>query len=94
MFDQVVESQLLLAAGKVREAAAVFQGNIPPYMSPAEGLWRLQRARALERLGEQEKAREDYQFVVDLWRKADPELQPYVSEAKDALVRLTKESRR
>ena len=94
VFDQVIESQLLLAAGKVREAAAVFQGKAPPLWSPAEGLWRLQRGRALERLGEKEKALEDYQFVVDVWRKADTELQPYVSEARDALVRLTKEPQR
>ncbi len=93
VFDQIVESQLLLAAGRVQDAAAVFRGNFPPFMSPAEGLWRLQRGRTLEQLGDQENAVEDYRFVVDVWRKADPELQPYVSEARNALVRLTKEPR-
>jgi serine/threonine-protein kinase len=48
-------------------------------------------ARAAERLGERERAIRGYQFVVDAWRHADPELQPYVAEARRALGRLTSE---
>jgi len=29
--------------------------------------------------------------VVDVWRRADPELQPFVVEARNALARLTRE---
>ena len=48
-------------------------------------------ARAAERLGERERAIGGYQFVADAWRHADPELQPYVTEARRALERLTAE---
>jgi serine/threonine-protein kinase len=51
----------------------------------------LDGARAAERLGEREPAIRGYQFVVDAWRHADPELQPYVAEARRALGRLTSE---
>jgi hypothetical protein len=42
-------------------------------------------------MGEQEKAIESYQSVVDVWRRADPELQPFVAEAREALDRLRKD---
>jgi hypothetical protein len=51
----------------------------------------LQGARAAERLGERRAAVRAYQFVADAWRHADPELQPYVAEARGALERLTQE---
>lgn len=51
----------------------------------------LERGRTAERLGDRRKAAESYQFVSDAWLHADPELQPYVAEARDALARLTKE---
>ena len=38
-----------------------------------------------------EQAVTDYSFVVDVWRHADEILQPYVSEAREALQRLTGE---
>jgi hypothetical protein len=44
-----------------------------------------------ERLGERTKAVEGYQYVADAWRRADPELEPYVREAKGGLQRLTAE---
>jgi hypothetical protein len=48
----------------------------------------LERGRIAERLGERRKAIDSYQFVVDVWRHADPELEPYVREARAALERL------
>jgi hypothetical protein len=65
-----------------------------PFLFPAEGLWRLVRGRAFEALGKRDSALADYGFVVDLWRRADPGLQPFVSEAKNAVARLTAEPRR
>ncbi|MDQ3224516.1 MAG: hypothetical protein M3Q75_13765 [Gemmatimonadota bacterium] len=91
VYDQIVTAQLLLQVGKDREAVAVFEGHYPPFMSPAAGLWRLQRARALERLGRRDAAVEDYRFTAAVWRHGDPELQPYVTEARQALGRLTSE---
>jgi hypothetical protein len=36
-------------------------------------------------------ALESYKRVVDTWRTADPNLQPYVAEARAGLDRLTSE---
>jgi hypothetical protein len=93
-FDQIVTAQLLAAKGRNREAAAVFDGQYPSWFTFGVPLWRLERARANERAGNLSQAVEDYQYVVGVWRYADPELQPYVKEAKEALSRLSTEPRR
>jgi len=64
------------------------------YPTPTEVSRERDVARAAERLGERERAIHGYQFVADAWRRADPELQPYVVEAHQALERLTGEPRR
>lgn len=64
------------------------------YMAPTAGLWALLRGRANERLGNREQAIAAYGFVVDVWRHADPGLQPYVDEARAGLGRLTGEPSR
>jgi hypothetical protein len=48
----------------------------------------MERARVFNRLGRRDEAATNYQFVIDAWRTADPELQPYVREATAALKRL------
>ncbi len=54
--------------------------------------WALERARLNDVLGNHAAAREDYSYVLDAWRNADPELQPYVAEARGALMRLAGET--
>jgi tetratricopeptide (TPR) repeat protein len=44
-----------------------------------------------EAKGERSKAVEQYTAFLDLWRKADPELQPQVREVKERLSRLVGE---
>jgi hypothetical protein len=51
----------------------------------------LKRGHIAEGSGERQKARDSYQFVLDVWRHADPELEPYVREARAGLVRLAGE---
>ena len=92
-YDEIITSQLLSQKGKSREALAVFDGHYPHYMSPAAGLWHLQRARAFEKVGRRDEAIDDYRFTAAVWQHADPELQPYVTEARQALARLTSEPR-
>ena len=60
---------------------------------PSTVLWTLDRARVAERLGDRDKAIRSYQYVADVWRRSDPELQPYVAEAKEGLSRMTSEPR-
>jgi tetratricopeptide (TPR) repeat protein len=49
----------------------------------------LERAELAEQLGRRDDARRDYAFVRDIWRRADPELQPYVMRAREGLRRVT-----
>ena len=58
-----------------------------------ESFWALERARVNERLGNRANALAGYSFVAAVWMHADPELQPYVAEARAALKRLSTEPR-
>ena len=54
-------------------------------MEPGAALY---LARIHESMGEQALAAERYAEFVDMWRDADPELQPIVEEAREAVRRL------
>ena len=88
--DALTRLLLLAARREDRKVLAASGWEADP---PAGGevVARLERARAAERLGERRAAIRAYQFVADAWRHADPELQPYVTEARGALERLTQE---
>jgi len=85
---------LLASAGDDRKAAAVLDRWLVDLTVPSAVIWALERARVAERLGERDGAIRGYQYVADVWRHADPELQPYVTEATQGLARLTSEPRR
>jgi hypothetical protein len=77
--------QLSLELGRLDQAERAFrtlwrQDGTPSY---------LQLARILERTGRPTEALEAYQFVASAWRHADPELQPQVEEARQAVARLS-----
>jgi serine/threonine-protein kinase len=88
-------ARLLTARGEDRRASALLErwrwsnGGTPSFV-----LATLELGRIAERLGEREKAIESYRFVTEAWRRPDPELQPFVVEARLALGRLTAEPRR
>ena len=50
-------------------------------------------AELYEARGEREKARSHYARFIELWKDADPELQPLVREARERLVRLQRAER-
>ncbi|MCZ6760139.1 MAG: hypothetical protein O7D29_07180, partial [Gemmatimonadetes bacterium] len=52
----------------------------------------LEWARLNERLGNRDTAIDAYGLVADMWQHADDLLQSFVSEAREALQRLTGES--
>jgi hypothetical protein len=85
---RLLKFRLLAATGNDRDAIREFDPRILPPLSPLWVLGMLERGRISERRGEREKATECYQFVVDVWRHADPELQRHVSEAREGLARL------
>jgi hypothetical protein len=88
------EAALLAARGQDRRAAEILDVWLTNGdATPIGVLARLERARIAERLNDREAAIRFYQFVVDAWRHADPELQPFVTEARDGLARLAGEPR-
>jgi tetratricopeptide (TPR) repeat protein len=91
---RILKAQLLAARGRDREAAAVLDGApCCARITPMRVLIELERGRVAERLRDAPRAIEGYQYVVDMWRHADPELQPFVEEARQALARLSAEPR-
>ena len=93
-FERLARVRLLTAKGRDREAAARLEAPITQFPEALEVVWALERGRVNDRLGNREKAIESYSFVAQSWRRADPELQPVVAEARAALSRLTGEPRR
>jgi serine/threonine-protein kinase len=77
--------QLSLELGKLEQAERAFRALWRQDFTAA----RLQLARILDRTGRRAEAREAYQFVVHAWQRADPELQPQVEEARQAIRRLS-----
>ena len=92
--DDLVHVQLLAVRGRLADAAALLERPLVgfnPGVSPVEILRALERGRVNQRLGNRERAIEGYARVVQAWRTPDPELQPFVAEARAALQRLTGE---
>jgi hypothetical protein len=85
-------ARLLAARGDDRRAGALLEhwrwsgGSTPSFV-----LATLELGRIAERLADTGKAIESYRFVTEAWRRPDPELQPFVAEARQALGRLTAE---
>lgn len=52
------------------------------------GRVRLLRGAAYERLGRRAEARAEYRQVMTQWKSADPELQPFVDQARRGLARV------
>jgi DNA-binding SARP family transcriptional activator len=82
-------ARLLAARGDDRRAGELLErwrwsgGSTPLFV-----LATLELGRIAERLGDTRKAAECYRFVMAAWRRADPELQGYVAEAREGLARL------
>jgi tetratricopeptide (TPR) repeat protein len=92
--DDLVHAQLLAARGRLADAARRLDrptGGFNPGLLPMEVLRALERGRVYERLGNRERAIEGYTLVLQAWRNPDPELQPYVAEARAAVQRLSGE---
>jgi tetratricopeptide (TPR) repeat protein len=84
--------QLLVELDRPRDALVYFRTPV------TSGGWRplreFESAKIYEELGEFEKARESYEYVLVAWRDADPELRPRIEAAREGLARLPKLLRR
>ena len=90
--NRLALAQLLTAGRRYPEAGERLERRWPGTTSCSNGfddvIWTMERARVFERLGRRDEAAANYAFVVDAWRTADPELQPYVRESRAAITRL------
>jgi hypothetical protein len=90
-FQRLTLAQLLSARHEDAKAARLLDRQLVELFAPSDVLWALERARVADRMGDRDKASRNYHYVANIWRQADPELQPYVNEARQALARLTAE---
>jgi eukaryotic-like serine/threonine-protein kinase len=98
LFQKFTQARLEAARREDRKAAATIDRWVADNWdrglpTPVIVLARLERAHLAERLGQRELAARHYQFVSAMWRDADPGLQPFVTEAREGLQRLTAEPR-
>lgn len=86
------------AAGKADSATAAFERYLAtPYWLKGDVEFDPLRVPAIrerlgqlyESMGKPDKAIEQYRLFIDLWKNADPELQPRVADARKRLARLT-----
>ena len=92
--DRLTLAQLLVDKGQDQEAwgivgAAHPSASLAPF--PTQVLWSLLRGRVAERRGDRELAIQSYAWVTGMWRNPDPQLRPYVAEAREGLARLSAE---
>jgi len=90
-YEKLIEARLLTSQGQARQAGAVLDRWVWSGGNALLVIGVLERGRIADGLGERQKAIDSYQFVVDVWRRADPQLQPFVVEARNALTRMTRE---
>jgi len=90
-YEKLIEARLLTSQSQARQAGAVLDRWVWGGEGPLFVLGVLEQGRIAEGLGERDKATQSYQFVADVWRRADSQLQPFVVEARNALARLTRE---
>jgi serine/threonine-protein kinase len=86
------KAQLLGAVHRDSDAMRILDHEYTN-VDPARTLWRYERARVAERLGDHDKAVRDYAYVAAAFQHADSSLQPMVAESRAALARLGGESR-
>jgi serine/threonine-protein kinase len=83
--------QIYQELGRFRDAERIYLNyNFPPENPVSiHPLAQRELGKVYEALGEYDKAREAYEYFVEYWADADPELQPMVEEAREAVARLT-----
>ncbi|MGQ0764239.1 MAG: protein kinase domain-containing protein [Gemmatimonadota bacterium] len=86
--DKLTRAQLLRAAGRLPEARRALARRPVLTQYPLAVPWRLEQARVAMAEGDRDFARQEYQFVLDAWRRGDPHLQPVIQEARSALSQL------
>jgi class 3 adenylate cyclase/tetratricopeptide (TPR) repeat protein len=88
-FPRFLRARSLQEAGRGEEALGWYATLD---VSPSEIVYRapshLYSAAIYEQAGDRERAIQNYRAFVEMWQEADPELQPMVEKAREALHRL------
>ncbi|HEX6058817.1 MAG TPA: serine/threonine-protein kinase [Gemmatimonadaceae bacterium] len=93
----IARAEVLQSLGDLRGALAMYEALDPRRFSifgqtdPSWPYWPrsfLARGRLHEELGERERAAEAYERFLDLWKEADPALEPQKREAREGLERV------
>jgi eukaryotic-like serine/threonine-protein kinase len=92
----LTQAEVRARLGDLRGAIAIYEAIDPGNFllglaEPGAALYSrsyMQRARILEQLGDRDAAITAYEQFMAIWKDADPELQPQVREARDAVARL------
>ncbi len=89
--ERFLRAELLNQLGRDQEALGWYSSfELGRYRTAIyRGPTHLRRAEIYERLGDREKALEHYAHFVELWKDADPELQPRVEAARRATEALS-----
>ena len=90
--ESLILGELLMARGEPRKAYTVLRSSIESRLYKNVPL-HLALGRAAERIGEKAQAMAAYRYVADARAKGDPEVQPYVAEARAGIKRLSAEPR-
>jgi serine/threonine-protein kinase len=84
--EKLALARVLSARGDHRRAAAVLDQWLPPAPGlPIRVLTALERGRIADALGDRATATRHYRYVLDVWRRPDAALLPYVEEARAGL---------
>ena len=89
-YDRFFRAELLADIGKDEEALGWLRSIAERasyelvYLAPAQ----LRQAEIYDRRGDRNEAVKHYRRFIELWRDADPELQPIVNRARERLSRL------
>jgi len=88
-FARFLRARALQSTGRAAEAEGWYEGlTASPFEIAFRGPSLFHRAQIREAAGDRAEAVRLYRAFVELWRDADPELQPMVDEARAALQRL------
>jgi tetratricopeptide (TPR) repeat protein len=89
--ERYLQAELLAQLGRAKEALewyeSIAQLHVTDliYLAPSH----FGRAEIHERLGERDQAVHHYSRFIELWKDADPELQPRVDAARRAIEALS-----
>jgi tetratricopeptide (TPR) repeat protein len=86
---RAIQAEALFAVGRYRDALAWYEWGPPADAIDMIGLKAFRRGQIYDRLGDRDRAVEQYRHFLAAWEKADPPWQFRLDEARDRIAVLT-----